>query len=266
MSNLTALLGNKDYCKGIQKALNEKVSAKLSVDGALGKASAEALRTFQRLNGLQASGVYDDPADSILGPFILQKYLQTQDFINAATKLGVPVASVRAVQEVESRGSGFFDSGRCAILFERHIFYKEMAKVTDANALTKLYQKDPDIINVTSGGYVGGPAEWVRFSRAFAINGDCAMKAASWGLFQIMGFNYGDAGFPNVGSFVDAMKQSERNHLDAFANFIKINSGGKLHKALVAKDWAEFARLYNGSGFAKNQYDTKLAAAFKANS
>ncbi len=33
--------------------------------------------------------------------------------------------------------------------------------------------------------------------------------------------------------------------------------------ALQAKNWASFARLYNGSGYAENQYDKKLLNAYR---
>ena len=33
-------------------------------------------------------------------------------------------------------------------------------------------------------------------------------------------------------------------------------------EALRKKNWAAFAKAYNGPGYAKNQYDTKLAAAY----
>jgi len=33
-------------------------------------------------------------------------------------------------------------------------------------------------------------------------------------------------------------------------------------EALRKKDWATFARRYNGPGYAKNSYDTKLKSAY----
>ncbi|AZA64465.1 DUF3380 domain-containing protein [Chryseobacterium carnipullorum] len=52
------------------------------------------------------------------------KTLTEQDYINAAKELGCEVAAIKAVAEVESRGSGFLSSGEPKILFERHRFYK----------------------------------------------------------------------------------------------------------------------------------------------
>ena len=54
-----------------------------------------------------------------------------------------------------------------------------------------------------------------------------ALKSASWGLFQIMGENYGAAGFRSVEAFVDAMLTRRSNHLLSFINFVKNTSSMK---------------------------------------
>ena len=55
------------------------------------------------------------------------------------------------------------------------------------------------------------------------------------------------------------MSDSERSQLEMFAVFIK-NIG--LDKALRKKDWATFARVYNGASYAKRGYHTRMAAAY----
>jgi hypothetical protein len=55
------------------------------------------------------------------------------------------------------------------------------------------------------------------------------------------------------------MKYSEGAGLYAMARFI-VSKG--LQRHLRAKDWASFAKGYNGSGYAKHGYHTKLAAAY----
>ena len=75
-----------------------------------------------------------------------------------------------------------------------------------------------------------------------------------------MGFNAEIAGYSNVEALVDAMTVSENEQLRAMAGMIIHNS---LHKALSAHDWPAFARGYNGPGYAKNKYDTRLAAAYQ---
>jgi hypothetical protein len=93
-----------------------------------------------------------------------------------------------------------------------------------------------------------------------ALDRQAALGSASWGLFQIMGFHYQKVGFDSVDAYVKAMFQSEGHQLDAFINFIK---AAKLDAHLRAKRWARFAKGYNGPGYAKNQYDKKLEAAYE---
>jgi hypothetical protein len=76
-----------------------------------------------------------------------------------------------------------------------------------------------------------------------------------------MGSNYKAAGFTSVRAFVKAMTQSEADHLRAFVSFV--GADAKMKKALRDRDWAAFAKAYNGKGYAKNKYDEKLAAAYK---
>lgn len=172
------------------------------------------------------------------------------DFERAAKAIGCTVAAVRAVNDVESRG-GFFADARPKILFERHIFHRQTGGRFDAS--------HPGISNASPGGYIGGPAEYDRLAEAIACDRAAALKSASWGAFQIMGFNHKLAGFADVESFVAAMVSGQGAQLDAFVKFIR-NSG--LDDELIRKDWAGFARGYNGTDYAKNKYDTKLAAAF----
>ena len=75
-----------------------------------------------------------------------------------------------------------------------------------------------------------------------------------------MGFNAEIAGYGDVEALVDAMTVSEDEQLRAMAGEITHNG---LHKALSAHDWPAFARGYNGPGYAKNNYDARLAAAYQ---
>lgn len=172
----------------------------------------------------------------------------------AAESLGVDIASVKAITKVESRGSGFLPIGAPVILFERHWMYKLLkAKLGYEPALS-------DVVDPTAGGYKGGVAEHTRLEKAVAIDRDCALQSCSWGLFQIMGFHYKALGYMNIQQFVNAQYKSEASQLDTFVRFIKINP--TMHTALKAKDWAKFAKLYNGPDYKKNKYDTKLAEAY----
>ena len=74
-----------------------------------------------------------------------------------------------------------------------------------------------------------------------------------------MGFNHAAAGFDDVESMVASMRTSEDAHLASVAAFLK---QGNLVRFLKARDWASFARRYNGAAFARNKYDVRLAGAF----
>jgi hypothetical protein len=84
--------------------------------------------------------------------------------------------------------------------------------------------------------------------------------ATSYGLMQIMGFNYRLAGFKSVDEMIESFKKSDANQLKGGLNFIK--SAGLLDE-LRLKDWAKFAKGYNGAGYEANKYDTKLKEAYE---
>lgn len=185
--------------------------------------------------------------------------LSDEDFARAAAALGVDVATVRAVTEVEASGQGFLPDGRPQVLFEAHIFHRETAGRHAA-------AKDRSGVALSSQAWdralygAAGAAQHDRIEDAAALDWDAAHKAASWGAFQILGQNHVAAGHPTVRSFVEAMHAGAGAHLDAFVAFVKAN---RLDGALQRREWAAFARGYNGPAFAQNQYDTKLAAAYR---
>jgi uncharacterized protein (TIGR02594 family) len=177
------------------------------------------------------------------------------DYAAVAKELGVDVAAVKAVAQVESSGSGFLPSGRAKILFEAHVFHRETGGRHDG---THPNISSPRWNRALYGA--GGEHQWQRYQEAAKLDPDAAMKSASWGRFQIMGFNHKAAGFADVKSFAAAMQRSEGEQLKAFGQFIKSNP--KMLEALREHDWAGFASRYNGPGYAQNQYDSKLAQAY----
>jgi len=186
------------------------------------------------------------------------KQLTEQDYAKAAARLGCEVAAIKAVAAVESRVSGFLVDGRPVILFERHIFRRQLVQNRVDPAPHE--RARPDIVNRRPGGYVGGAAEHERLADAVAINRDAALKSCSWGKFQIMGFNWRATGHASLQDFVNAMYRDEAAQLDAFVAFLYAEG---LDDELVRRDWAAFAERYNGPAYRKNRYDAKLATAYK---
>jgi peptidoglycan hydrolase-like protein with peptidoglycan-binding domain len=250
--------------KLIQRALNEKTGASLTVDGQFGPKSVAALATFQQKNNLPLTGVYDAATQALVAPFIAQKYLNATEIAQAAHALGVDVPAVQTVCQVETNGAGFFNNGQCAILFERVQFYKAMAAVTPAAQLAQLVQQYPNIINPQTGGYMGGVAEWGRLQQAQQLNNDLALRSASWGLFQIMGYNYVSCGYSSVEAFVTDMMNDEGKQLKAFVTFLQDDMHGRRQLALQQHDWLNFALLYNGPNEAQTNppYHARLATAY----
>jgi len=157
------------------------------------------------------------------------------DFDRAAMLLDCEPAALKAVQKVETGGKGgFLHSGRPTILFEGHIFWQQLrTRGIDPQRFTS---GNEDILypKWTKTHYKGGEAEYERLLRARHVNEEAANASASWGMFQIMGFNHAACGEPSVASFVQK------------------------------KDWKAFARLYNGPAYAQNRYDEKLSTAYSS--
>lgn len=183
-----------------------------------------------------------------------QRGLSEADWQRAARTLGVDVAAIKAVAEVEAPRTGFLADGRPRILFEAHQFSDRTGGRFDSS--------HPGISSARWNRdlYQGGAAEYTRLTEAMALNGDAALQSASWGRFQIMGFNHQAAGYASVRDFVAAMYQNEGRQLDAFVTFIQADPA--MHRALRNHDWASFAAAYNGPGYAANQYDTRMAEAY----
>lgn len=188
-----------------------------------------------------------------------QLTLTDADFARAAKELNCEVAAIRAVAEVEAAGAGFLPDGRPTILYEAHVFHKESGGKHARSLDRKAKPLSSPSWNKSLYG-MPGAHQHNRYEDARALNADAANKACSWGTFQILGQNYKACGYDSSQAFVDAMWGGADAHLDAFVKFIKAN---KLDGALRAKNWASFARGYNGPSYSQNQYDKKMAAAYE---
>jgi hypothetical protein len=168
-------------------------------------------------------------------------------------RLRITDAELWAVLTVETRGCGFLPDRRPAMLFERHVFSRATGRRFDGS--------QAHISNIVPGGYgAGGAHQYERLFQALALDRTAALKSASWGIGQVMGFNAAATGYANVEVMVAAMMVSENEQLLAMSREI-IRNG--LHQPLRTHHWAAFARGYNGSGYARNKYDTRLAAAYQ---
>jgi hypothetical protein len=177
--------------------------------------------------------------------------LSSQGFNKAASNANTDPITLWAVVSVETSGKGFLPDRRPQILFERHIFSKQTSRRYDMS--------NPEISAASPGGYGRqGSNQYARLAKAMVADRRAALESASWGLGQIMGFNAALAGYQDVEDMVVAMMRSEDDQILAMTTFLRST---KIHKTLELRDWAAFARAYNGPTFAKNRYDAKLADA-----
>ncbi|TIM70398.1 MAG: N-acetylmuramidase family protein [Mesorhizobium sp.] len=180
--------------------------------------------------------------------------LDDLDLPRLGASIGVGEDEIHAFLDVETSGHGFDARGRPVILFEPHVFFRNLAGGARAKAVAaglayakwgeKPYPRD----------------SYPRLKAACAIDETAALRSASWGLGQVLGENFRAAGFLTVQAMVEAMMADEALQLAAAVNFIAANRlDGKLRK----HDWAGFAKGYNGASYAKNAYDIRLAEAFR---
>jgi hypothetical protein len=176
------------------------------------------------------------------------------DVEKAAAFIGCEVAAMRAVMAVESRGSGFDAKNRPIILFEPHVFYRNLSgsDLQKAIMLGLAYPK---------WGQRPYPKDsYPRLELARGVNNEMAFRAVSVGIGQILGENFRLAGHKSAAEMFVAACDSEGEHLMQMVRFIKWSG---LDGHLRRKNWAAFARGYNGPGYERNNYDDKLAAAYR---
>lgn len=189
----------------------------------------------------------------------VQPALTDDDILDAADRFCVPAAHIDAVHHVETRKSGFLVNeprpARPAILFEAHWFYKLTPKPVSHTR--------PDLASHhwIKSLYKGGSAEWSRLADAYRFDPTQALKSASYGIGQVMGFNYRDAGCDSIEQMVEEAFESEHQQLRHMLNYCAHHD---LLEPLAKGHWTLFALAYNGTRYKVNDYDTRLAEAAKS--
>ena len=248
-----------------------KLGYNLIISDSFTKEVDKAVKDFQRKNSLVVDGIVGMKTWQSLfekNTGILSsnsKFLSEQDLKYFAAEYDIELAVVKAVNQVESAGKGFLINGKPKILFEGHIFWKQLEKRgINPNSLLNSTSSNVLYSKWTKVHYQGGVKEYDRLNQAIALGSnskikEAALSSASWGSFQIMGFHALPLGYGSVDNFVRTMEISEKEHLMAFGRFLKVNN---LIRFLMSKNWASFANGYNGSSYKVNKYDEKLEKAY----
>lgn len=184
--------------------------------------------------------------------------------VSAAKTAEIEPAAFLAIAEVETGGKTFEQDGRTpAFLFERHIFYRELAKRSKAKLALACAKglAIPKWNKATQYRDENNSANRLALiAKARSVDEECADRSASWGIGQTMGNNADLLGFANAVAMLDHMVDGGiAGQIDCMVRELK-HSG--VADALNKHEWATAARKYNGAGYAANAYDVKLKAAW----
>lgn len=226
-----------------------------------------ALQSWLNIKGMKPQLVVDGQGGPATRAAVLALFanraapaISADELATFADRLGCTVRQLRAVAQVESGGAGFDADGRPRILWERHYFWK------------RLRLKIPLVSDPVPGGYTldanrnGINDSWEKLADACCTAPAWAFESASWGKFQIMGAWWDKLGYSSAAEFAWTMRESEAAHFEALVRYVEKFG---LIPALRAIDGnpmncRPFARGYNGPGFAKFSYDSKIAGAWRA--
>lgn len=192
--------------------------------------------------------------------------LTREQITTIASTINLDYASLMAFIGVESSGNGFTSDGKLLIQFEPFYFAKYLTQFNIAHTYSSTLTngKKEYIIQVgdlkIENGVEGQSSEWIAFDTAYKINANAAMLSTSIGLPQIMGFNYSSLGYSSVSEMYDDFKKGEYQQVEGLAKLLHNNTS--LYSAIKRKDWKTCAKLYNGEGYAINNYDVKLFVAY----
>lgn len=187
--------------------------------------------------------------------------LTERDFQEVAAELGVEVAAIKAVVDIEAGKThkGFWADSKPLLNFDLSVF-RQMASRHKVN-LSRYTSSHAEVFsrpNIARHGSQQAAVQ-ARFDRAASIDSVSAIEGTFWGMFQIGGFNWRQCGTSSPQEFLRLMSRSERDQLELFAEFI---TRAGLLPALKAKNWSAFARGYNGPSYASRGYHTRLASAY----
>jgi hypothetical protein len=183
-----------------------------------------------------------------------------------------PGAAV-AVFCTESGGSGF-RNGRMLIRFENHHFDRHWGKAHpqqfaaffryNAQKPWTQHQWRASDSAAFEDVHASQDSEWRCFQFASTLDPSAAKLSISMGGPQILGSNFGDAGFESVDQMFNAFSAGEKRQVIAFFDFLQ---GHETHPpkimALQQRDFTRFAELYNGPGNSA-EYGSRLSLAFDA--
>jgi hypothetical protein len=182
------------------------------------------------------------------------KLLDALDIPKLADRILVSEDHLGAFLDVEARARGFDSQGRPIMLYEPHVFYRNLT-----NPKTRQVAVHAGLAYPRWGMKPYPRDSYSRLEAAMLIDETAALKACSIGMSQVLVENHVSVGFKTPQDMWRAFMADEEEHVETMIRFILVNG---IDDDLRAERWAVVARVYNGPGYAKNKYDVNMAAAF----
>lgn len=150
---------------------------------------------------------------------------------------------------------------RVVVRFEAHVFWEELPKDLRAAAANDGLASptwEPKLAPATQRGVWELIERATEFCISHGLDPEAVFRSCSWGLLQVMGFNAERAGFTSARAMATACESVE-GQLRAGASFMEVSG---IATAVRAQDWKTAARIWNGPGYARLGYHTKLSRAY----
>lgn len=191
-----------------------------------------------------------DVVDSFVGE---RRPLDLLDIPHLAYRIGVDEDHLRAFLEVEAASRGYDRHGRPRMLFEPHVFYRNLSGADRDEAVRAglAYRR---------WGERPYPSDsYPRLVEAMEIDESAALMACSIGLSQVLVENHEMVGYDTPQEMWQAFMDDEEEHVEAMVNYILATN---IADDLAAGRWETVARVYNGPGYRKHNYHGRMAAAY----
>lgn len=179
-----------------------------------------------------------------------------------AIEHGFPLPRLAAVVEVESNGIIYGPGTKLPmVLFEPHLFYRRLAGAARDEAVhlglaSKVWNKK--LYGKTQSARWKQIQDAMDLCKRHGLEPNIAGECASYGVGQVLGEHWDNLNYSSFAEFFNSMRSGVEGQVEVMIRFIKANG---LDDELIEGRWAAFARGYNGPGYAKNKYHTKMAAA-----
>jgi hypothetical protein len=180
-----------------------------------------------------------------------------------ARGVGLEPAALLAIAEVESGGRAFAVVNKRKeplIRFEGHYFDRRL-KGRSREKARRTGLASPKMGAVKNPR--GQAGRWRLLEAAMAIDRQAALESVSWGIGQVMGSHWKALGYGSVDALVAEARSGVAGQVRLMLRFLERNG---LIDVIRAKDWAGFARRYNGPKYRVHRYDTRIAAAYARHS